>query len=1401
MSDRVQFSIQTTLNKPTSQDIQKVKKDIEKQIQTININTSTNSKGIKLLDTKEIDNYKKHMENMMQNLRTRYGKLLDGNDVKSQVNEFNRALSGFGKNGLSKNDINLQFETLSTNVKKTSGALRLATQDADTLGNVLMKDVQKFGLWFGIGTVFMSIVHSIQGMISTVYELDTAMINLRKVTDETEDTYKSFLRTSNDTAKSLAVSTVQVIDATTAWVKAGYTLSQAQELAKSTLIGSNVGDISVDEMQSFLVAPLKAYNMEAKDSIDLVSKMNNISNKHAITIQDLGEAYNRASSVMALANNSIDEFTALVTAAQAQTQMGGDVIGNAFRTIALRIISMKDEEGKAIPQMEDDLRKFGVALKDVDGNLLSTFNIIGQLNKAFATNAFSQEEQLALLEKLAGKRQVNILAATIDNFSEAQKSLNDSINAGSSALDEQAKYLNSIEAKVKQFKESTVGMWNNFLSSDVIKFTVDFGTALITLVDKVGVLATGVAGLLIYLGLAGKLQMITIFNGWAIAIGRLTLSLTGSAVAASALATAFSILAPVAIVAGIVGLVKVFDAFTISLKEQREIVNKLNTEIADLESQYNKLKNTTDRTTEQENYLGLLERELEIKKELQNIETRKLIQIEFFEGGSDLGGATGIGNISESIYGKGQSGQIKKYIDDLKKLREELSNATTLKDYDEINEKILNIEQSLITSRKSIQAYIDAGNDVPPELLQIADSIDAVITKAKEQEDAINKAGDAFESSLKFGNAAEAIKTLQDIRESTEDLSDALAEYKDEGKFSSETLLELISKYPELIRYLGSEKELYEQISKKLKDKTTDTKKAFNDELTSLEKTINEKAKGYVNDLKNWKSMEEAKLKITQDMLNQVNDMYNKTLTATGDTETAEISAMKFAKRLKEKLNAVLPDISNYIDLKQFNVEKLLTPDSKSKSSKKDSINDILKDEQKFQNEITKMENLSKDLLNEEYDQRLKNLDLEKKANEELIKYYESMRATAKAKGLEEELNQKILATQSDLQNIEKERKEINKDIAESIKKQAEEEKKLREEQKKQAKELIDSYQQYIIDGIEKEIDKLEESKKKAKEVAQVKIDAINAEIAKLEDRNDEIREAEEREQKLLDLAKAREKLANIRKERNVQVYKEGQGFVWSVDPKAEQEAMENLQDIEKDYYQWESENARNRQVEALKAQIKSIEDQLKKDEEGYDKRIEAYKKFIKDQEDALKASGSEQITSLDQLLEKLSTMEADSYSERLAQLQSFLNARSDLIRQINSMAISDIAVKDSATNTVKQETKTTTTTVTTTPKKSTSYQNYEQFDTGGKTVGEGLAYLHDKEIVLNKLDSVNFLEAIKLTRDIFKGIQIPNFSKLTPSLAGVPSTVNHYSFPNMTVEANDGEQFIKSLRTIIRTS
>lgn len=423
--------------------------------------------------------FKDSMNTKIQSLNNQFGKSVP----TKQIEQLQTQLENLNHTSLSElraqmKDLRNEFGKITNEIKANSmvsGQSGILSQVKSVAG--------KMAAWTGVAVGFGAVINQLKTGIGTIYKIDKEMIDLQKVTDETRKTYAEFGKQAHQTGLEVGKQSDEVIRATAEWSKAGETFENAQKLAKTTLIGSNVGDASVDDIHKFLIAPLKAWNMEAEESMSVLDKMNNVSNKHAITVRDLGEAYSKASSVLAMAGNNIDQATSLITSAQAKTQLGGAVIGRGLKAISLRITQMKDEHGQTIPKLEEDLNNVGVKLKNTNHELKSTYDIIKDLSNNW--DNISKNDQLSLLDKMAGKENANVLAAIITNFKEAENTLTDSMNSAGSAMQEQEKYMESMEYKVNVLKETMNGLYTDLINSEFVKGSIDFGTGIISGLQKI----------------------------------------------------------------------------------------------------------------------------------------------------------------------------------------------------------------------------------------------------------------------------------------------------------------------------------------------------------------------------------------------------------------------------------------------------------------------------------------------------------------------------------------------------------------------------------------------------------------------------------------------------------------------------------------------------------------------------------------------------------------------------------------------------------------------------------------------------------------------------------------------------------------------------------------------------
>ena len=152
--------------------------------------------------------------------------------------------------------------------------------------------------------------------IQYVRELDKALTELKKVTDETEETYDRFLETAGKTSTRIGSTLSNMTSATAEFAKLGYDIQTASAMAESALVYTNVGDnVDVETGSQSIISTMKAFGIEAENTMSIIDSFNEIGNNFAITTKGIGDALQVSASAMAAAGNSMHETIALTTAA------------------------------------------------------------------------------------------------------------------------------------------------------------------------------------------------------------------------------------------------------------------------------------------------------------------------------------------------------------------------------------------------------------------------------------------------------------------------------------------------------------------------------------------------------------------------------------------------------------------------------------------------------------------------------------------------------------------------------------------------------------------------------------------------------------------------------------------------------------------------------------------------------------------------------------------------------------------------------------------------------------------------------------------------------------------------------------------------------------------------------
>ena len=198
---------------------------------------------------------------------------------------------------------------------------RTATKETGTLMEQIFKGIkvkakELLSFVIGGGSVYKAIELLRQG-VQYVRDIDLALTELKKVTDETEETYDKFLETAAKTGERLGSTISAVTEATATFAKLGYTMEQSMDMAEAAIVYKNVGDniASTEDAADSIISTLKGFGLEASESMAIVDRFNEVGNRFAITSQGIGEALRLSASALNEGKNSLDESIGLITAA------------------------------------------------------------------------------------------------------------------------------------------------------------------------------------------------------------------------------------------------------------------------------------------------------------------------------------------------------------------------------------------------------------------------------------------------------------------------------------------------------------------------------------------------------------------------------------------------------------------------------------------------------------------------------------------------------------------------------------------------------------------------------------------------------------------------------------------------------------------------------------------------------------------------------------------------------------------------------------------------------------------------------------------------------------------------------------------------------------------------------
>ena len=211
------------------------------------------------------------------------------------------------------------FDNLKAGIEGVKQQAIEAGRTGDTFFSMLTQRFKSLGAYLLSFVSFYRVIGVFKDGINIIHELDDALTEMQKVSDESLSSLREYQKSTFDTANQIGTTAAQLQTSTADWMRLGEDLQTASQSAQTANVLFNVSEFdNINDATTALVAMSAAYAdaEEGIDKMDIVDRLNLIGNNYAIATDELATALQDGAAALQTAGNDLDEAIALTTAGE-----------------------------------------------------------------------------------------------------------------------------------------------------------------------------------------------------------------------------------------------------------------------------------------------------------------------------------------------------------------------------------------------------------------------------------------------------------------------------------------------------------------------------------------------------------------------------------------------------------------------------------------------------------------------------------------------------------------------------------------------------------------------------------------------------------------------------------------------------------------------------------------------------------------------------------------------------------------------------------------------------------------------------------------------------------------------------------------------------------------------------
>lgn len=432
------------------------------------------------------------LANEFQRLRT------EANLTEQQVEELNRDLE---QTELAARRASSGLNALSRSAKIATQNIRATSGQLDRLKNNMQEG---FGQTLAFGTIG-AIGAAITSAFTEVTRLDEAMTNISIVSGKSREEMEAYRDAAGESAKILGTTARDYLEASLIYEQqGGKAADYAQELAKSTIIASNITGEEMGQMSEYITAVMNGFDMLSTEGDQAGMKIADVlSNLGAVSgsgLNEMAEALQRTATVAKNSGYDFEDISAAIATVSEVTRRSPQVVGTAFKSVLLSFQQLREgsaEELNAFSSKVEEAFRLGgvenISIFDDNGRLREAKDIMVDLGKEWG--GMSREARALISEAVAGKEQAETFQAFLDNQDRYNELLTEAYDSAGVAARQQLIYMDSINAKIEGTKNAWQSASDAIIDTDFFKGMLDQATKFLEIIgaQESGITALGTA--------------------------------------------------------------------------------------------------------------------------------------------------------------------------------------------------------------------------------------------------------------------------------------------------------------------------------------------------------------------------------------------------------------------------------------------------------------------------------------------------------------------------------------------------------------------------------------------------------------------------------------------------------------------------------------------------------------------------------------------------------------------------------------------------------------------------------------------------------------------------------------------------------------------------------------------